>query len=255
MTVTTTKSFDFHCHVDLFPDPAGLIQSCEQYEIFTLAVTTTPKAWSQNRKWTEGKRYVFPALGLHPELVGDRKSEIGLLEDLMEETRLVGEIGLDGSPRFRKSWDAQIEVFSRALTRANALGGRVVSIHSRWAENDVVALLDQNAMPDRVIPILHWYSGSQSAARRAVEYGCYFSVNLPMLSSKSGRKLIDVVPLDRLLTETDAPFTSVADRSCTPVDTVQIAKQLAALKQMPEGEFRDALSGNARRVLSFADIR
>jgi Tat protein secretion system quality control protein TatD with DNase activity len=70
-------------------------------------------------------------VGLHPEGVGDRHQEVALLEEYMKESRLVGEIGLDGSPQYRKSWKIQTEVLVRALKSAERLGGRVVSLHSR----------------------------------------------------------------------------------------------------------------------------
>jgi hypothetical protein len=64
--------------------------ACETAHILTLAVTTTPKAWDQNRIWTSGKRHIHSAVGLHPELVGDRHAEIELLERLMVETPFIG---------------------------------------------------------------------------------------------------------------------------------------------------------------------
>ncbi len=66
------RGFDFHCHVDLDRDPARLISQCEGERIVTVAVTTTPKAWAQNHKWTARSGYVRAAVGLHPELVGER---------------------------------------------------------------------------------------------------------------------------------------------------------------------------------------
>ena len=106
---TNIRGFDFHCHVDLHPRPVDLITECEKRRIAVLAVTTTPKAWAQNLEWTKNSRLVYAAAGLHPELVGDRFSEIEFLEDTIAETRLVGEIGLDGSPQHRGSFSKQKE--------------------------------------------------------------------------------------------------------------------------------------------------
>ena len=63
---------DFHCHLDLYPDHAAAIAQAEAAGIYTLTVTTTPKAWPRNRELTEGTRYVHAALGLHPQLVAER---------------------------------------------------------------------------------------------------------------------------------------------------------------------------------------
>jgi TatD DNase family protein len=202
------RGFDFHCHLDLYPNPAAVIASCEENRIATFAVTTTPKAWPQNRKWAAQRVYTHPAVGLHPEVVGTRYGELALLEEYIKESRLVGEIGLDGSPQHRKNWDQQMTVFVRALTLAQRLGGRVVSIHSRRAANEVIKCLTQHVTPERVVPILHWFSGSVSGARKAAELGCYFSVNTRMLEHDSGILLVRSLPEERLLTETDGPFTT-----------------------------------------------
>ena len=251
---TNIRGFDFHCHVDLHPNPPDLIQECEEHGIVVLAVTTTPKAWPQNWKWTDKSRYVYSAVGLHPELVGKRYDEVTLLEDCMDQTRLVGEIGLDGSPHHQKSWERQIEAFSRVLKRANDLGDRVLSIHSRRAANQVVDMIAHCTSDYRVLPILHWYTGSKSTAKKALERGCYFSVNLRMLANKTGRGLVDSLPKERLLIETDAPFTSVDDRKYDPALSFEAAEQVAHLKGIPTEEFNELLQANARRVFAFADI-
>ena len=48
------EGYDFHCHLDLFPDPPAAMASCEKHRIMTLAVTTTPRAWAQNKRWAGG---------------------------------------------------------------------------------------------------------------------------------------------------------------------------------------------------------
>ena len=251
---TKFQGFDFHCHVDLHPNPPGLIRECEEQGIAVLAVTTTPKAWTQNRQWTEKSRYVYSALGLHPELVGERFEEVALLEDYMDQTRLVGEIGLDGSPRISTSWDSQIEVFTRVLKRANDLGCRVLSIHSRRAANQVMDMIAQFTSVNRVLPILHWYSGSKGTANKALDHGCYFSVNLRMLVNEAGRRLVKILPKDKLLIETDAPFTSVDNCKYNPALSIETAEQVAHLKGIPIGEFNEQLQINARYIFNFADI-
>ena len=250
---TNIRGFDFHCHVDLHRNPTDLIRDCESLGIAVLAVTTTPRAWPQNREWTQGCRYVHSALGLHPELVGQRYDEVALLEECMSQTRLVGEVGLDGSPRHRTSWDRQKRVFSRTLKRATHLGDRVVSIHSRRAANQVVEMIANCTRPDRVLPILHWYSGSRATAEKALAQGCYFSVNLRMLASEKSRCLVDSLPNERLLIESDAPFTSADDRY-DPRLPIKAAERVARLKGMPVAELAERLEANARFVFDFAGI-
>lgn len=250
--VPTARGFDFHCHVDLYPDPAGMIASCEKNRIVTLGVTTTPKAWPQNRKWTAGSAYVHSAVGLHPKVVGDRYGELSLLEEYIKESRLVGEIGLDGSPQHRKSWNNQMTVFVRALAAAERLGGRVVSIHSRRAANEVIKALEEHVSADRVVPILHWFSGSIATARKAAELGCYFSVNARMLEHDTGTALVRALPAERLLTETDGPFTSSGDRKSEPLDVVSTTERLAAARSVSTDEMTKTIATNAGYIFTFA---
>ena len=115
--MTTQGLVDFHCHLDLYPDHAAAVQMAEDAGIFTLAVTTTPRAWPRNNELTQHTRYVRAALGLHPQLVAEREHEIKLWDQYLSETRYVGEVGLDAGPRFYKSLDAQKRVFRHVLER------------------------------------------------------------------------------------------------------------------------------------------
>jgi TatD DNase family protein len=251
---TPVAGFDFHFHADLFPDPAA-VAACERTRIVTLAVTTTPQAWTQNRLWTEASHYVHAAVGLHPELVAERHAEIGLLEVLMKETPFVGEIGLDGSPQHRKSYANQKDVFVRALTAAQSLGGKVLSIHSPRAARDVLTCIRETTTVDRVLPILHWFSDSFATARQAAALGCFFSVNDRMLDHSAGEMLVRGLPADRLLTESDAPFTSADPRRNHPEDPVALSERLAAARSISVEELRSVVAANATRVFAFAGIQ
>ena len=98
------RGADFHCHMDLNANPAALFKKCASERIVAVAVTTTPKAWKQNLEWAAGNPFVLVAAGLHPELIGDRYSELPLLEECIAESRFVGEVGLDGSRQHRASY-------------------------------------------------------------------------------------------------------------------------------------------------------
>ncbi len=77
--------------------------------------------------------------------------------------------------------------------------------------------------------ILHWFTGSAAEARRAVEMGCYFSVNEEMLRSPKHRKLVASLPPDRLLTETDGPFVQ---RDGSPIRPSQVARAVREIAEV-----------------------
>lgn len=221
---------DFHCHLDLYPEHESLIQQCDAEAVATLAVTTTPKAWARNRELTQSSRHVRVALGLHPQLVAERESEITLFERLLEDAKYVGEIGLDAGPRFYNSFEAQERVFKRILSACSEQGGKILTVHSVRTATKVLGHIERCLAPDRGRVVLHWFTGSISEAKRALDLGCYFSVNVEMLKSSKHRALVESLPLDRLLTETDGPFVQTGHRPLTPLDVKDAIHGIASLR-------------------------
>ena len=80
---------------------------------------------------------------------------------------------------------------------------KIVSVHSRKAEKEVFELLQEYRIKNA---IFHWYSGPLSLIEEIINAGYYFSINEAMTTSISGRKIISKIPLNRILTETDAPL-------------------------------------------------
>lgn len=235
---------DFHCHLDLFPKPPKVAELCEKKGIYVLSVTTTPSAWQGTRALERGR--IRTALGLHPQLAHQRKSELALFDSLLSQTRYVGEIGLDGAPEFKKHWDDQIMVFRHILAACSAANGRIMSIHSRRAS---YAVLDElEAYPAAGIPVLHWFSGSFRDLKRATDIGCWFSIGPAMLQSKRGRALAARIPRNRILTESDGPFAQVEERSALPWDTGAAAQTLAEIWRADVAQVKAILSDNLRTL-------
>ncbi|MCE4222122.1 TatD family deoxyribonuclease [Methylobacterium sp. C25] len=239
---------DFHCHLDLMADPAAEYLSRQKYRVTTLAVTTTPRAWQQNMSWADGNPWTKPALGLHPELVEQAHREVGLMLDLMSEAHFIGEIGLDGSPQHASSLDLQRRVFREIVLRAGALGGRVLSIHSRRAATQVLDEIETCPTRGGVLAVLHWFSGSASEFARAISLGCWFSVNGSMLSSARSRSMIEAIPRDVLLIESDAPLRGGKG------DLRSTLSRLSELLGLPSSEIEAATDANATRLLSCAAL-
>ncbi|MGN6284528.1 MAG: Qat anti-phage system TatD family nuclease QatD [Afipia sp.] len=243
---------DFHCHLDLYPDHEAAIARAEAARIYTLTVTTTPKAWARNHELTRHSRFVRAALGLHPQLVAERAGELPLWERHLPETRYVGEVGLDAGPRFYKSLDIQKHVFRRVLERCAEAGGKILTVHSVRSVPAVLEMVERHLPPDRGTVVLHWFTGSKADARRALALGCYFSVNSEMLKSDRGRTIVDELPLDRILTETDGPFTVTADRPNEPADVRAVTDAIASLRHLSREEIQINVLSNLRRLVQTA---
>ncbi|WP_106755029.1 Qat anti-phage system TatD family nuclease QatD [Pannonibacter carbonis] len=250
MTDTTQAvGVDFHCHLDLYPDFEAAIAKAEAARIYTLTVTTTPKAWPRNHELTRQTRFVRAALGLHPQLIAERAGELPLWERHLSETRYVGEVGLDAGPRFYKSLDTQKQVFRRVLQCCADAGGKILTVHSVRSAAQVLDMIEEHLPRDRGTAILHWFTGSRSEAKRAVALGCYFSVNAEMVRTDRGRALVAELPTDRILTETDGPFTQVHGRPSEPSDVEATATSLARVLGLSPEAVGKKVQSNLRTLL------
>lgn len=238
---------DAHCHFDLFPNPGQVLQEAEHNRIYSIAVTNTPSVFEPMRRLAKGLQYVRPAIGLHPELALVRSAELPIFERLVSETRYVGEVGLDyrivAKPADRAR---QRAIFEAILRRCSDVGGRILTVHSRRAEADVVAaLLDHR--PGSFI--LHWYSGSFKVLTEAVAAGAYFSVNAAMVHSDRAKRLIREIPQDRILSESDGPFVDFQGRAASPSSVHDVITHLAQIWGIGKREAAQLVLQNFCRLL------
>lgn len=233
---------DMHCHLDLYPNPGRVIAEADKRDAFVLAVTTTPKAFLGNIRLTEGRKRIRVAVGLHPELVAARHREVDDVRKFMEQTKYVGEIGIDGSPDHSPSLKLQTEVFSIILKYAEGYGGRILSIHSRGAATAVLNVIEANL--SKSLPVLHWFSGTRKELDRAIELGCWFSVGPAMLRSRKGRELLSSMPRNRLLTETDGPFATDSDAPLMPWHVERALPIISEVLNYPEAKVAQVIKSN-----------
>lgn len=247
--IDTVGLVDFHCHLDLYPDHAVAVRDAEAAGVFTLAVTTTPRAWPRNHELAQRTKHVRAALGLHPQLVAERENEIELWDRHLAETRYVGEVGLDAGPRFFKSLDAQKRVFQHVLQRCAQAGDKIITVHSIRSAKAVLDLVETHLPSERGKIVLHWFTGTKSDAKRALELGCYFSINAAMLGNEKHVSMVQAIPLDRMLTETDGPFTRAGARPSQPTDVASVVDALGRLHGISAANVASLIRDNLRVLL------
>jgi TatD DNase family protein len=237
---------DFHCHLDLYPDPHSVAEECRRRGLYVLSVTTTPSAWSGTKALSTGNDRIRTAIGLHPQIAHERRSELPLFDRILPDTRYVGEVGLDGSPELRPHWDAQVAVFDHVLRECERAGGRVISIHSRRAAKAVLDRLENATSAGT--PILHWFSGTAGELARAISLGCWFSVGPAMLASEKGRALAAKMPRDRVLTESDGPFAQIGGAPLMPWQAADAAAEFGHLWSVPVTDATSIIASNLRTL-------
>lgn len=194
---------------------------------------------------------VYAAVGIHPhDAKTANEAAYARLKELAAHPKVVaiGEIGLDYyydySPR-----DVQRDVFIRQLALARETGLPFV-VHNRDASDDVMAVLREygQGMPG----LLHSFAGSPAMAEECVAMGYYISVGgmMTFKNADAVREAVAVVPLERILLETDAPYLApvpLRGRRNEPAYVRHVAEFLAKERGLTPQEVARVTTANARR--------
>lgn len=195
---------DVHCHFDMMPNPEAYVRQKENAGDIVIGMTNLPSHFQIGQPFVMHYKHIRLGLGFHPLLAAENKNELALFKRLIDGTSYIGEIGLDFSKEGYASKEEQIIVLKEILTTLRGKR-KIVSVHSRRAEKELLELLGEFNIEN---VIFHWYSGSVSLIPAILERGYYFSINEAMTLSHSGKSIIDKIPQDRVLMETDAPYNS-----------------------------------------------
>lgn len=248
--------FDTHAHYDderFNEDRTELLSSlCATSVSGIINCGCDLKSSLETVKLTEKHPFVFGAVGVHPHEAEEATAEdLKQIKELYKNDKIVavGEIGLDYfydfSPRER-----QIEIFREQIITANELGLPVI-IHDRDAHEDTMNILKE-LKPKGVV---HCFSGSAEMAKEILKLGLYIGIG-GAVTFKNARKPVEVVemlPLDRLLLETDAPYmTPVPFRGkrCDSSHIAYTAEKMAEIKGIGVQELIDKATENTKTLFN-----
>ena len=204
-------------------------------------------------KLTEQYPFVYGAVGIHPDEVGDLSEEkIRILRRFcdLEKIVAVGEIGLDYYWD-KEGHDIQKKWFVRQMDLAKETGLPII-VHSRDAAKDTMDIMKAERA-DNLKGVIHCYSYSKEQAKEYMNMGYYLGIG-GVVTFKNGKKLKEVVeyaPLDYLLLETDAPYMAPephrGERNCS-LYLEYVAETIAEIKRISRQEVIEVTRENARRL-------
>jgi TatD DNase family protein len=245
---------DSHCHLDypgLAEDLVQVIARAEEAGVkLMLSIGTRVRKFDQILAIAERHAHVFCTVGTHPHNAAEEPDVAA--EELVRLARHprvvgIGEAGLDyhyhHSPR-----DQQAKSFRIHIEAARESGLPLI-IHSREAEADTAAILEEEMAKGAFKPLLHCFSSKVELAERGLKLGAYVSFS-GILTYKNAEEIRDVarqVPLDRLLVETDAPYLSpVPYRGKTnePAFVVKTLQKLAEVRATTPADMAAMTSRN-----------
>jgi TatD DNase family protein len=253
---------DTHCHLtfdELADDVDGVLsRSVEAGVSRWVTVGTDPVHVRRAFELCKGSDGIWGGVGFHPHHADDvGEDEFAMLEGIVRDDKIVavGEAGLDYHYNFSKQ-ERQKEVFARLLDTAVRFEKPVI-IHSRNAFEDTLDVLE-GYIGKLCRGVVHCWSGSVEQTERLLEMGLFVSFTgiVTFKKSEETRKAARVVPLDRMMVETDCPFISPEpvrnQRPCEPGMMVHTARKIAEVKGVDFEEFAGEVTATSE---SFFGIR
>ena len=253
---------DSHCHLDHFQgqEQDDVVARAKAAGVATMVTigTRLGEQAATVRAIADRHDGVFATVGIHPHNAGEREAPT-VAEILREADHPkvigIGESGLDyfydKAPR-----PMQAESF-RAHIAAARVSGLPLVIHSRDADDDMAAILEDEAGQGAFPFLLHCFSSGADLARLAVRLGGYvsFSGMLTFPKSDAIRAIAAETPADRLLVETDSPYLAPVPfrgKRCEPGYVVHTAAKLAEVRGLGIAALAELTTGNFHRLFTRA---
>ena len=256
---------DSHCHIagpEFIPDLDAVITRAKDAGLahaFVILAADDEAELVQAREVAARWSDVRFAIGIHPHAAGKFADDpaaatraVGAALDAQPLARGIGEIGLDYHYDFAPR-DAQQQIF-RAQIRLARERRLPIVIHTREAEDDTFALLTEERA-DEVGGVFHCFTGDRDMARRALDIGFHISL-AGIVTFPRALELHEVarlVPLDRLLIETDSPYLAPVPHRGTrnePARVVHVAERIGELRGADARAVAEAALANFRRLFN-----
>lgn len=248
---------DSHCHLDMFEDLGEVLDRARERGIRVILTVAADEGAFVPSLHVASQEGIYVSLGVHPHYAREAKDDtFRRLLDLASHPKVVaiGETGLDFYRDLSPRW-VQEDCFRRHIELANRAGLPLV-LHCREAYDRALEILDDEGGGE-VRGVVHCFSADRATAEEFLKRGFFisFSGTLTYPKAEGLREVAEVVPLDRVLLETDAPYLPpqpYRGKRNEPAYVVETLKAFAEIRGLDQGAAEEALEGNFFRIFEKA---
>lgn len=241
---------DSHCHLEMEEydgDRDAVIARAAAADVsYMLTVATEERYFSKAVDIARANEGVYAAIGVHPHNAADYSEALEKrIRGYLDLPKVVGygEIGLDFYRNYSPK-DAQMEAFERQIALAREAGLPII-IHSRNARSETLEVL-RHASIEGHPTIIHCYSYDADTAKKVLDMGIFLSIPGTVTYKNSGLvQVLEHVPLERLLSETDAPFLTPSPhrgKRNEPAFVARVVEEIAAIRKKDPEEMGNILA-------------
>lgn len=261
------KLVDVHCHLNharFKDDLKEVLNRAEKAGVKAIVVSGINHPTNQEVLKLIGQYPLIKAsLGVYPiDALGLSDGETGLTRqtekiDLTQEFKFIelhkekitaiGEVGLDF--HWDKDHHEQQKENFRKIIRFAIKIKKTLVIHSRKAEKECIDILEEEIKNKEIPVVMHCFSGNKNLIKRAAALGYYFSIPPNIIKLQHFQTLVEMVPLEQLFTETDAPWLSpFRDQKNEPAFVVEAIKKIAEIKKITAEKVAEQIWKNYQQV-------
>ncbi|MAG61156.1 hypothetical protein CL619_05185 [archaeon] len=265
---------DVHCHInhkDFEGKVEEVLANAAKAGLKVIVLSgVNPEANIEVLEYAKKYPLVKASLGLYPiDILGLTPDEVGLphhqgpvnlteqfafIEANLDQVISIGEIGMDFFwVSYEETYEKQAENFRKIIRFAIKVNKPIV-IHSRKAEKECLDVLEEEIKNNEIPVVHHCFGGRKALMKRGVDLGHNFSIPANIKRNTSFEALVKIVPNDKLLTETDAPWQSpFKGKINEPAYVTEAIKKIAEIKEMSVKEAEDLVWDNFCRVFKFEE--
>jgi TatD DNase family protein len=251
---------DSHCHLNykgLVEDQQAVLDRARAAGVTAmLNISTRQSEWDEVIGLAEREGDVWASVGVHPhEADAHPDVQTATLVDRARHPRVVG-IGESGLDFYydHSDRDRQRASFRAHIAAARETGLPII-VHTRDAEEDTHSILAEEMGKGAFTGVIHCFTASRDFAEKALDLGLYISLSgiVTFKNAKDLQESAKMVPSERLLIETDAPFLAPVPhrgRPCEPAFVADTARFLAGLREEPLHALAERTHANFRSLFS-----
>ena len=248
---------DSHCHLDhesIFSSFNEILKRSKEVGIEKLlSICTTDDGFSNILNLVNKDSIIYGTYGIHPHEAKNFKiSKNEIIKKVSSNKKIigVGETGLDFYYN-NSSKTEQINSFLNHINAAIELDVPLI-IHSRNAETEILNILSE-FVNSKLKILMHCFTGSETFANNLLKFNSYFSASgiITFKNSTDLQNTFKIIPLDRLLIETDSPFLSpdpFRGKRNEPSFIIHILKKLASIKQIDTNKLDTITTNNFNKL-------
>ncbi len=250
------KYIDTHMHVvpSEFDDYKEILQNAFDKGVHKMFVVgCEEKTIPETLELAKEYENIYPIIGIHPNDSTGAKDADFVRKHFTEDVIAIGEIGLDFHWEDNPSKEIQISSLEAQLELAIEKGVPAV-IHSRDANEETLKVIGQEKYKDLQI-VMHSYAYGVENLQDYLDLGCYLSFSgiVTFKNAKDFKEAAKMIPLDRLLSETDSPYLAPIPhrgKKNQPAYVIDTIKHIAELKEEKLEDVLDAIEKNVKDVFN-----